>query len=329
MREPANLNDAVRIAKAIERGVKIELKSEQESVNKGTQQNMSQSIQQNIANQTGSNDIDDLVKQMEKLKINRLEREINYLRNQMNGGNNRFNVMRNIGNYGGRNGNNPPRNFGVNNQFDIREVICWKCNRRGHYANNCNVGINNNNNGRRVNFVEYDELEFEDENYDNNEEYNYNEYEEERDMYYTDRDLFPAQRKHKYNTKARDKPIDESRNEPLFMDQMPENLPFMEQNNERVNNQRTGDNVRGKRMTDEQRQRMYEARKNKVRCGRCGQMGHFRKDCNVENGEGRPHGLNARRSKEEEYDVMEDHLQTYADMYERAVRARRKMNQGN
>ena len=98
---PANVNEAIRRAKDAERGEKQKLDHELRQrgidgidglVNDKPQTNTPRSqntTTRNTLNQTPviESEVDDLTKQMEQLKINKLEREINTLRNQLGGNN--------------------------------------------------------------------------------------------------------------------------------------------------------------------------------------------------------------------------------------------------
>jgi hypothetical protein len=141
--EPADLAEAIRKARAVERGNKLETENEitqtvisslQESnllqvpANNQIQNQRTTTFQATTNNRVTDSEIDDLTKQMNNLKINKLNRDIQELQQQLGGRRNNSN----------NNGNNRRATFGnQRNQLDLSNVLCFKCNQTGHYANSC------------------------------------------------------------------------------------------------------------------------------------------------------------------------------------------------
>ncbi|CAB4492600.1 unnamed protein product [Rhizophagus irregularis] len=114
---------------------------------------------------------------MGKLRIAKLEKQIQDMERRER---NQLNQRRN---------NRGPINYD--------KVTCYRCNRRGHFANRCLLGDNSQRNERRVNFINVEDYQ-EDNNYDyedyeesddNDYDYENNEYDDPQ-LYSYDRDLY-------------------------------------------------------------------------------------------------------------------------------------------
>ncbi|PKY60654.1 hypothetical protein RhiirA4_484600 [Rhizophagus irregularis] len=82
---------------------------------------------------------DELVEKLEKMRIAKLEKQIQ-------------NMERELNNNGNRNQLNQRRNNRAPINYD--EITCFRCNRRGHFATRCPLGNNIRRNERRVNLMD-------------------------------------------------------------------------------------------------------------------------------------------------------------------------------
>ena len=181
---PGNLQDAINRARR-EEDARTELYRKTMNIPSNTDQvypdigkgndNRQNIEKRNILNKPlTENYEDELTKDFEKMRINRMERRLQNMerRSNMNRGNN------NQGKY--------------NTQINYDEITCWKCNRKGHFANRCPTR-NDQRNNRRINLMdnEYYEENYNDEEYDEFDD-NYEEYNEydEPQIYQFDRELY-------------------------------------------------------------------------------------------------------------------------------------------
>jgi hypothetical protein len=157
---PNTLDDAITRARAIETGNNFLLQSL-------GQNNLGIGMSGKQENSKPKDEIDELTKQLENLKIAKLEKEIKSLKGEVYGANKR-----------------PSQ--GNRTQFDIRKVKCYTCGKMGHTSRFCKE-INN----KRMNVYDYEEYSEEEQ------EYYYLENESEEDdyqMYYQDTEFYPAER---------------------------------------------------------------------------------------------------------------------------------------
>jgi hypothetical protein len=275
---PANLNDAVN-------QVRREEKAKNELIRKTTgidigldrEKRMEEILREETGKYKGSNlvmekmqkevtkdDMDDLIKKVEKMEAHLMKR---------NNNNGRDNNQRSY----------PPRNSNRRDQFDYNQLTCYICGERGHASTVCRMNQRNRGNNRnQMNYMNeeyYDNeygiynIEYGDNNYENNgytdDEYDMN-YEKEQDMYemnYEERqegyDMYPAPPRRSERNK--DKVMNEERNRRTQM--------------QWEDQQRKAQNVKRQGFTDEQRRKGQETRKRNNICGNCGQQGHFTNNC--------------------------------------------------
>ncbi|CAB4427458.1 unnamed protein product [Rhizophagus irregularis] len=157
MSNPADLNAAFQIAKNVERGLEVLTnKLQPKEISNDTQRRQEPIVQASV----GAKEIDELTSSFEKMKIMELERENRRLKNLAN---QRFR-----------------RPLQRNQLGPGRIPVCYRCNRTGHYANNCPEGRNIRTN-HRVNMV--DEYYDQDNKYYDECSYGKPEYDE---IYYTE-----------------------------------------------------------------------------------------------------------------------------------------------
>ncbi|GBC09219.1 hypothetical protein RclHR1_00870010 [Rhizophagus clarus] len=156
---PNTLDGAITQARAIETGNNFLLQSI------GQQSQVAENSSQNIINNKPRDEIEELTKQLEDLKIAKLEKEIRSLKGEVFGTCNKINT------------NGKP-------QFDYRKAKCFTCGKVGHTSKFCKESSN-----KRMNIYDYEE-EY------NEEEYYYEEELEEEDyqLYYQDTEFYPAER---------------------------------------------------------------------------------------------------------------------------------------
>ena len=125
---------------------------------------------------------------MEKMRIAKLEKQMQNMERELNNNGNRNQLNQ-------RRSNRTPINYD--------EIICFRCNRRGHFATRCPLGNNIRRNERRVNLMNVEEECDEDsDSDDDDEDYENNGYDNPQ-LYSYDRDLYekdnPVQERRKSN----------------------------------------------------------------------------------------------------------------------------------
>ncbi|EXX54197.1 hypothetical protein RirG_236830 [Rhizophagus irregularis DAOM 197198w] len=198
---PGNLNDAINLARR-EEEARNELFRKAGNIpdrvypeiEKGyvEEQNVGTDVRHNKP--LNENYEDELVEKLEKMRIAKLEKQVRNMERELN-----------------NNGNKVQLNHRRNNRAPINydEIICFRCNRRGHFATRCPLGNNIRRNERRVNLINMEdhkegyvhENEESDDDYDhkNNEYddpqlYNYN-----RDLYEKDNPVQERRRSNRLN----------------------------------------------------------------------------------------------------------------------------------
>ncbi|CAB4420564.1 unnamed protein product [Rhizophagus irregularis] len=191
--QPADLEAAITRAKAIEEGNNIAM---QNMINRGvfnpivqpTQTENKPQENQNIVNKPQNqvdDNIDDLIKGMENLKINKLELKIQKLEDDLRNKRRPIQSQRQIQ-------SQRPIQFqgSQRREMDWSRVTCYKCGQRGHVSRVCDRF-----NTRRVNVMDYYDDEYEcEEIYDNEYDDEYNDYNDDYELYYNERELYPAER---------------------------------------------------------------------------------------------------------------------------------------
>ncbi|CAB5303780.1 unnamed protein product [Rhizophagus irregularis] len=181
---PGNLNDAINLARR-EEEARNELFRKAGNIpdkvypeiGKGRNREQDDGMNVRYNKPLNENYEEELVEKMGKLRIAKLEKQIQDMERRER---NQLNQRRN---------NRRPINYD--------KVTCYRCNRRGHFANRCLLGDNSQRNERRVNFINVEDYE-EDNNYDykdyeesddNDYDYENNEYDDPQ-LYSYDRDLY-------------------------------------------------------------------------------------------------------------------------------------------
>lgn len=185
--QPGDLEAAITRAKAIEEGNNIAM---QNMINRGVFNPIVQPIQTENKSQENQNftnkpqnqvddGIDDLIKGMENLKINKLELKIQKLEDDLRNRRRPIQPQRPMQSQSSQ-----------RREMDWSKVTCYRCGQKGHVSRVCNRF-----NTRRVNVMDYydDEYEYE-EAYDNEYDDEYNDYNDDYELYYNERELYPVER---------------------------------------------------------------------------------------------------------------------------------------
>ncbi|CAB4416254.1 unnamed protein product [Rhizophagus irregularis] len=194
---PGSLNDAINLARREEEARNELLRKVGNIPDKvypeiGKGRNTEQNVETNVRYNKPLNENyeDELVEKLEKMRIAKLEKQIQ-------------NMERELNNNGNRNQLNQRRNNRAPINYD--EITCFRCNRRGHFATRCPLGNNIRRNERRVNLMnigENEDYDYEDEESDDNENYEYEDYNDPQ-LYNYDRDLYkkdnPVQERRRSN----------------------------------------------------------------------------------------------------------------------------------
>ncbi|GBC25854.2 ribonuclease H-like domain-containing protein [Rhizophagus irregularis DAOM 181602=DAOM 197198] len=195
---PANLNDAINLARR-EEEARNELFRKAGNIpdrvypeiGKGyvEEQNVGTNVRHNKP--LNENYEDELAEKFEKMRIAKLEKQVQNMERELNNNGNRdqWNQRRN---------NRAPINYD--------EITCFRCNRRGHFATRCPLGNNIRRNERRVNLMDIEEYEedydYENEESDDDYDHENNEYNNSQ-LYNYDRDLYekdnPVQERRRSN----------------------------------------------------------------------------------------------------------------------------------
>ena len=177
---PGNLNDTINLARR-EEEARNELYRKVGNIpdrvypeigKGGREQNVEANVRYNKP--LNDNYEDELAEKMEKMRIAKLEKQIQ-------------NMERELNNNGNRNQLNQRRNNRAPINYD--EIICFRCNRRGHFATRCPLGNNIRRNERRVNLMNIEDYDYESEESDDDEDYENNGYDNPQ-LYSYDRDLY-------------------------------------------------------------------------------------------------------------------------------------------
>ncbi|CAB4477690.1 unnamed protein product [Rhizophagus irregularis] len=133
--------------------------------NVGTNVRYNKPLNENYNKPLNENYEDELVEKLEKMRIAKLEKQVRNMERELN-----------------NNGNKDQLNQRRNNRAPINydEIICFRCNRRGHFATRCPLGNNIRRNERRVNLMNIEDHE---EDYDHESEESDDDYDHENNEY--------------------------------------------------------------------------------------------------------------------------------------------------
>ena len=316
---PGNLNEAITAAKRTERGIRLQRQDITENIKVEPSSTTQQKTQE--PNQEYQDKIDMIVEQMGNLSLNLLQNQQE--NGQFNGQNNRRNNQNNQS----RNGNTICQYCGLPGhhikQCRQKNVKCYNCGESGHYAPQCKRRVRN----IPVNYINNDGYYYDDDYYDNDEW-------EDQEVYYQDYDLYVKRNRPNYEEGEIRQEM-ESRKKRNMQPSNIQMIPIERQELPPENmqtNEFTG--RKGRKMTEEQKQKMKNNRRIKNKCNNCGRIGHFGNECTEERTEEGQHiALNALRQNVEPYNMLEVLHKipcgaSMAQMYDQSPNQRRIFHQG-